>query len=96
MFDTEEERVHNFVFSLHQQKYAGWHRDMCNGVLEVPVTIEDAIEVAKDRKEIEAHVPTTGQSSGMPLKNFPVTKNLADKKIFARRKTHFWVIIYNF
>ena len=67
LFDTEEERVHNFVFSLQTTKYAGWHRDMRNGVLEVPTTIEDAIEVAKDRKELEAHAPTTDQSSRMPV-----------------------------
>ena len=40
---------------------------MRNGVLEVPTTIEDAIEVAKDRKELEAHAPTTDQSSRMPV-----------------------------
>ena len=65
--DSEEKRVIKFLYSLDSVKFGRFIRDVANMVVPIPVSIQELIKTAKERKEI---VTTTQRTSVLATSSF--------------------------
>ena len=69
LYKDEEELAIKWIFGLDQERFSPLMRDIANGVIATPKTMNDAVTMVKNRKELPAQTQSTA------IKAFVVENN---------------------